>query len=320
MKNLPKDVTNERLRSHFAQQPGLSDAITDVRVALTPDGRSRRFAFVGYKEQDDADKAIRYWNRSFINTTRISVERAVSAPDAPRRKAPPSSRSAAQPASAPAAPRPLAEQDERLKEFLDLSQSRLNTASWRDDVRAEQNSSAAAREQAALLGKEDDDDEYQDLASTAPDNGAAGPAEGSSAPSPAESPSAPSPDGGEAAKRPVEDSAAVTDEDWLRSRTRRDLDLLTADELETREGPAREVVDAKAKPKTEQRPEEPVKAAEPGPDEAEQQEQTIAGSARLFVRNLTYTATEADLQELFGRFGTLKEVCDRCIAVGPLRG
>lgn len=41
---------------------------------------------------------------------------------------------------------------------------------------------------------------------------------------------------------------------------------------------------------------------------AETQEASIEETARLFVRNLPYTATEADLAEAFGQHGELSEV------------
>ncbi len=42
--------------------------------------------------------------------------------------------------------------------------------------------------------------------------------------------------------------------------------------------------------------------------EAETQEASIEETARLFVRNLPYSATEADLAEAFGQHGELSEV------------
>lgn len=42
--------------------------------------------------------------------------------------------------------------------------------------------------------------------------------------------------------------------------------------------------------------------------QAETQEASIEDTARLFVRNLTYTATEAELAEAFGQHGELSEV------------
>ena len=47
-----------------------------------PDGTFRRFAFVGYKNLLDAQRAKEYFDSSFIGTTKITVEYAKSVPDA----------------------------------------------------------------------------------------------------------------------------------------------------------------------------------------------------------------------------------------------
>ncbi len=49
------------------------------------------------------------------------------------------------------------------------------------------------------------------------------------------------------------------------------------------------------------------------------EEVSISETGRLFVRNLAYTASEAELSEAFGRFGDLTEVhlvLDRCVGGG----
>ena len=38
------------------------------------------------------------------------------------------------------------------------------------------------------------------------------------------------------------------------------------------------------------------------------EEARICDTGRLFVRNLAYTTTEAELSDLFGRYGNLEEV------------
>lgn len=41
------------------------------RVPDGRDGRSRQFAFIGYRSEDDAARATKYYNRTFFDTTRI---------------------------------------------------------------------------------------------------------------------------------------------------------------------------------------------------------------------------------------------------------
>lgn len=66
VKNLPPSITDGEIQSHFGAK---GRQVTDVK--LIP---NRRIAFVGYKTAEEAQKAIKYFNRSFIRMSRISVE------------------------------------------------------------------------------------------------------------------------------------------------------------------------------------------------------------------------------------------------------
>lgn len=48
--------------------------MTDVQLKYTKDGVFRKFAFVGYSNEDDASQAIQYFNNTCIDTSRIAVE------------------------------------------------------------------------------------------------------------------------------------------------------------------------------------------------------------------------------------------------------
>lgn len=73
IKGLPKDCTEAQLRAHIVAS--VSD-VTDVKIARTKEGRSRQFAFIGFKEPESADKAIRQFNRAFFGSSRLAVETA----------------------------------------------------------------------------------------------------------------------------------------------------------------------------------------------------------------------------------------------------
>ena len=73
VKNLPSYVTPARLRKHFEQKGCPIGTITDLKVALKPDGASRRFGFVGYKTEKEALAAKGWFDRTFIDSTKISV-------------------------------------------------------------------------------------------------------------------------------------------------------------------------------------------------------------------------------------------------------
>jgi len=73
VKNLPTYVTPARLREHFEQKGGPGGTITDVKVSSKSDGTSRRFGFIGFKSNEEAQKAQQWFDRTFIDTTKISV-------------------------------------------------------------------------------------------------------------------------------------------------------------------------------------------------------------------------------------------------------
>lgn len=73
IKNLPSYVTPVRLRQHFEQQGCPAGILTDVKVAYKSDGTSRRFGFVGYKTDEEAFAARNWFDKTFIDSTRIHV-------------------------------------------------------------------------------------------------------------------------------------------------------------------------------------------------------------------------------------------------------
>ncbi|KAH0834129.1 hypothetical protein J3R83DRAFT_11419 [Lanmaoa asiatica] len=83
VKNLPPDLTPERLRKHFERRGAPSGTITDIKVARKQDGTSRRFAFVGFKTDKEAAAARDWFDRTFIDSARINVTIVEGIKDAP---------------------------------------------------------------------------------------------------------------------------------------------------------------------------------------------------------------------------------------------
>ncbi|KAG6336749.1 hypothetical protein ID866_2354 [Astraeus odoratus] len=81
VKNLPPYLTPEGLRKHFLQKGAPPGTITDLKISHKPDGTSRRFGFVGFKTDEQAAAARDWFDRTFIDSARISV--AIGAKDAP---------------------------------------------------------------------------------------------------------------------------------------------------------------------------------------------------------------------------------------------
>lgn len=126
-------------------------------------------------------------------------------------------------------------------------------------------------------------------------------------------------------------SKGATDDEWLRSRTSRVLDLLDDDDEppplkppapaqgDNEHGADAQMTgtDANHEPAEAAQPDAPEveeSASEPQKEEEKAEDaeiQTIRKTARLFVRNLPYSATEDDLNDHFGQYGPVEEVRTR---------
>ncbi|XP_013085618.2 probable RNA-binding protein 19 isoform X1 [Biomphalaria glabrata] len=76
VKNLPKDITKEKLVAHI-QKNCPSSEITDCNLKFTREGVFRKFAFVGFSAAEQAAAAVKNCNGTFIRTTKIQVDIAV---------------------------------------------------------------------------------------------------------------------------------------------------------------------------------------------------------------------------------------------------
>lgn len=115
-------------------------------------------------------------------------------------------------------------------------------------------------------------------------------------------------------------AAVADDDDWLRSRTNRLLDLVNDDEIPavvagpsiSSNTPVVPVVssnkeaDVHMDTAIEETVEEPVSSDEKTGKLSALD--TVHKTSRIFVRNLPYSATEEELHEYFGKFGELEEV------------
>jgi multiple RNA-binding domain-containing protein 1 len=48
--------------------------ITNVQLKYTPEGKFRKFAFVGFKTKESADAAIKALDKTFIEGSKLTVE------------------------------------------------------------------------------------------------------------------------------------------------------------------------------------------------------------------------------------------------------
>lgn len=118
--------------------------------------------------------------------------------------------------------------------------------------------------------------------------------------------------------------APATDDDWLRSRTNRLLDLADPDDLPTPQAAANGSTESQLNasatdahvstlphsPVANVSTEATITQSRPGESDIDM----VRRTCRLFVRNLPYSAKEDDLQETFGAYGPLTEVCVNIIS------
>ena len=51
--------------------------MTDARIQFR-EGNNRRFGFIGFKTEEMADKALKYFNNTYIYTSKIIISKAES--------------------------------------------------------------------------------------------------------------------------------------------------------------------------------------------------------------------------------------------------
>ena len=71
VKGLPKYLEERQLKQHFEAR---GDEVTDVKILRTKTGKSRQFGFVGFRTEKDAQKCLKYFHDTFIDTSKIICE------------------------------------------------------------------------------------------------------------------------------------------------------------------------------------------------------------------------------------------------------
>ncbi|KAH9916393.1 uncharacterized protein BXZ73DRAFT_92497 [Epithele typhae] len=144
VKNLPAYLTQDGLRKRFEASDGPGGTLTDVKLVLKPDGTSRRFGFVGYKSPAEAERVRKWFNRAYIDSSRITVDIVDGVKDAPTPRpnkrprlgpSPSEAGAVADATSKPAATKKGKQSSgAQLDEFMQVMQPRTKKGpSWKDD-------------------------------------------------------------------------------------------------------------------------------------------------------------------------------------------
>lgn len=65
VKGLPPNISEDEFKKYFSSKY----SITDAKLI-----QHRRIGYVGYKSPEDAAKAVKYFNKTFIRMSKIGVE------------------------------------------------------------------------------------------------------------------------------------------------------------------------------------------------------------------------------------------------------
>ena len=77
VKNIGQNTTEKQLKELFSSK----GEVTDVRIIKTTSGKSRQFAFVGFRNENQSKEAQAYFNNSFLHTSKLSVDIAKAVGD-----------------------------------------------------------------------------------------------------------------------------------------------------------------------------------------------------------------------------------------------
>lgn len=66
VKGLPKHLTDGRLKAHFMSK----GQVTDAKI-MRKGNKSRLFGFVGFKSEKEAIDARKYFNSTYLDTSKI---------------------------------------------------------------------------------------------------------------------------------------------------------------------------------------------------------------------------------------------------------
>lgn len=324
VKNLPKHATEERIRDFFSRK----GEVTDAKLMRTKDGKSRQFGFVGYRTEQEAEEAVKYFNKSYMDSSRIICEiaRKVGDPEIPR----PWSRHSLKKHEKPVQvekENPLLKgktnlvkndnenEDPLLQEFLQVMQPRVKSKLWADDA------GIAPIEQNVIA--KDKKNKKEKVPAESPES---------------ENSESSDSDSGEKIKL-VDNNEVISDMDYFKSKIKTEWsesessdqedDNKSSDGDEDNEASKSshkknsKAQDKKMDLKGHQNVEpsdvdlesispkdfdDKMNNSVDPSSNFEDNETDVLETGRLFVRNLPYTASEEDLEEHFRKFGDISEV------------
>lgn len=325
VKNLPKYVAEDRLREFFSQK----GEVTDAKLMRTSDGKSRQFGFVGFRTEQEAEEAIKYFDKSFMDSSRIICEiaRKIGDPNIPRpwsrhtlkkqeiltnedenaivNK---SSKSAGLKGDKKNSKQESKDEDPQLQEFLEVMQPRSKSKLWANDALTAPSLARSKKDGDKQYQKKDISQEKMDTDDSELDEVI------KKKKSLSDSEKSEKPGGSH-------NDEVMTDTDYFKSRVRKDWSDSESSEDDGSDNESdKSSEDANAgnilePDDTEEflsdgltrSNNESLEPVDPSSSVKDEKEEDLE-SGRLFVRNLPYTTTEEELEEHFRAFGNVSQV------------
>jgi multiple RNA-binding domain-containing protein 1 len=309
IKNLPPKTTERDLKEYLLAQGKNALQITDCKILKNDKGESRKVAFVGFRNEDQAKHVIETFHRAFLNMTRITVEPAkakkVEDDVEPRHVGTDKTKESSNRIDDDDSKK---KKNAKVEELLSLMGAGSKPKFWSNDVASNPvDDPAAAKEDAS-----DDSSSSSDSDSSDDDD--------SDMDDDANPPVKPNADDAKSVTQPVS-----SDLDFLRSK-QKSVDDLEDDDANASSDDDGDSSDSSSSSSSsdkddavqnnkKNRPtmddttkvEEAMDEDENDNDNNDTNERNELSDTRLFVRNLPFEATEDDLSEYFSTFGKLVE-------------
>jgi len=309
--------------------------ITDCKILKNSQGKSRKVAFVGFRQPEHASHVIEKFHRTYLNMSRITVEAATAKRDENQkasenhRKKRGDKETKKETTKLDGKPHEENSSDagkkgRQVEEFLSvMGASKSKSKFWSNDI-------IVPEDVAEPASKESDDDGDSDSTSGSSSSSSSSSSTDSSSNSSADGQS----DGNEDTGKAKESSIALSDMDFLRSKTKQVDDLETIENDQDTDSASHESNSTSSSSSDSDSDDNDVKMdrcddkrsiqqdlerneefenkddAEEGDDDDDAQQLASATGAtktRLFVRNLAFETTEEELEQYFSPFGKLIE-------------
>jgi multiple RNA-binding domain-containing protein 1 len=317
IKNLPPVTTEDDLKDFLREQAKIALDISDCKILRNVKGKSRKVAFVGFRQPGMAKYTVENFHKTYLRTSRLSVELALAKVEKePEKPKPDPQKTAAAAAAAKKEeknPKDTAASRQK-EEFVTLMGGGSKSKFWANDEEGMGTKKPVA---------DDDDDERADVETDDANESSSSSSDDDDSMDEEVSPL-------DKIEEKVPKKAGLSDMDFLRSKQKGVEDLKEEEEKVSSDSSSDSSDDSssdsdddddKEEEKQEvkkvqfdqkEKPESKMEEAHHNNYDYDDDDDTEAkpeeaSQARLFVRNLPFATTEEELKEYFSYYGKILE-------------